>query len=314
MAIQKGFSEAIVRYIAMWPTTKSKSIGIEGEFMIKWQLEKLTGVILLLVSVGSHAVEINAAAMMEKIYQAPRVEDQVSTLSFSFHKPGAQIRRAGYTMVWKDVKGKGEYDNKAIFFTEFPIARKGVAYLGWLHPIGSDKKNEEWIYLPELGMTRRIVPRDHGHSNEDDEFSASLLTHEHLEPRPPHLDHHHLLEEQMLNERAHYLIESKPAHHGHGGHHNHGGDSPAKRVSWIDKVDMRINRIQFFDGHDEVQLDMKIEWHEQDGVWIWSQIEAVVPGTKAMTVLEITESKINSGINERMFHKRNLDKGPARFR
>jgi len=282
------------------------------------QFSRLFGAALLLFSVGSSVAAPDAAGIMEKIYQAPRVEDQISTLNFSFHKPGAQTRRAGYTMVWKDVKGKGEYDNKAIFFTEFPIARKGIAYLGWLHPIGSDKKNEEWIYLPELGMTRRIVPRDNNEGNEEDEFGASLLTHEHLEPRPPHLDDHQLLEEKMLNERAHYLIESKPAHHGHGGHgghHNHGGgDAPAKRISWIDKADMQINRIQFFDGHDKVQLDMKIEWHEQGGVWLWSRVEAVVPDTKAMTVLEITDTKINTGLNERMFHKRSLDKGSSRFR
>ncbi len=286
--------------------------------VISGQLARLFGVGLLLFSAGSSVAAPDATAIMEKIYQAPRVEDQVATLTFSFHKPETQIRRAGYTMVWKDVKGKGEYDNKAIFFTDFPIARKGIAYLGWLHPIGSDKKNEEWIYLPELGMTRRIVPRDNNEGNEEDEFAASLLTHEHLEPRPPHLDDHRLLDEKMLNGRAHYLIESKPVHNGHGGHgghHNHGGgDSPAKRVSWIDKAGMRINRIQFFDGHDDIQLDMKIEWHEQDGVWLWSRIEAVVPRTQAMTVLEITDSKINSGLNERMFHKRNLDKGAARFR
>ncbi|MCF6325386.1 MAG: outer membrane lipoprotein-sorting protein [Gammaproteobacteria bacterium] len=285
--------------------------------MTKWQLEKLTGVFLLLVSVGSHAVEINAAAIMEKIYQTPRVEDQVSTLNFSFHKPEAQTRRAGYTMVWKDVKGKGEYDNKAIFFTEFPIARKGIAYLGWLHPIGSDKKNDEWIYLPELGMTRRIIPRDNSEGNEEDEFAASLLTHEHLEPRPPQLDDHRLLEEKLMNGRAHYLIESKPASHGHGGHgghHNHGGDAPAKRISWVDKVAMRINRIQFFDGHDKMQLDMNIEWREEGDYWLWSRVEAIEPETRTKTVLEITDIRINAGINERMFHKRNLDKGSVRFR
>jgi len=279
----------------------------------QWVKQLATG--LLLFSAGCNASASEATAVMEKVYKAPRVEDQISTLDFSFHKPDEQERRAVYTMVWKDVQGKGEFDNKAIFFTEFPIARKGIAYLGWLHPIGSDKKNEEWIYLPELGMTRRIVPRDNNEGVDEDEFAGSLLTHEHLEPRPPHLDHHHLLEEKLFNERVHYLIESKPAHHGHGGHHNHGGgDSPAKRISWIGKVDMRINRIQFYDGHDELQLDMKIEWTKKQDVWLWQRVEAVAPESQAMTVLEISDIKVNTGLNERVFHKRNLDKGSVRFR
>jgi len=275
----------------------------------------LFAVMLALLSFGSSAAEPDATAIMEKAYKAPRVEDQTSTLNFSFHKPNAPERRAVYTMVWKDVKDKGDYDNKAIFFTEFPLARKGIAYLGWLHPIGSDKKNDEWIYLPELGMTRRIVPRGHGHPNEDDEFAGSLLTHEHLEPRPPHLDHHHLLEEKLFNDKLHYLIESKPAHHGHGGHHNHGeGEPPARRTSWVDKESLRINRIQFFGADEKMKLDMKIEWTQKNDYWLWKRLEAVVPDTKAMTVLDITNIRINAEIKERMFHKRNLDKGSARFK
>ena len=276
---------------------------------------RFVGAVLLLFSLASSAAEPDATALMEEVYNAPRVSDQVATLSFAFQHPDEQERRAVYTMVWKDVKGKGEYDNKALFFTEFPIARKGIAYLGWLHPIGSDKKNDEWIYLPELGMTRRIVPRVNHEGNEEDEFAGSLLTHEHLEPRPPHLDLHHLHEEKPFNERLHYVIESKPMHHGHSGHHNHGGgDSPAKRISWIDKEDMRINRIQFFDGHDDLRLDMTVEWMMQDDVWLWQRVSAVAPETQVKTTLEISDVKINAGISERMFHKRNLDKGAARFR
>jgi len=272
-------------------------------------------IMLLLLSHVAYAAEPDAAAIMKKVYQAPRVSDQVATLSFSFIQPGEEAQHAAYTMVWKDMKGKDGYDNKAIFFTESPPARQGIAYLGWLHPIGSTEKNDEWIYLPELGMTRRIVPRDNEGSNDEDEFAASLLTHEHLEPRPPQLDHHSLLEEKLFNDRPHYLIDSRPAHHSHGGHHNHGGSvAPTRRVSWVDKEGMRISRIQFYGADDKMQLDMKIEWQQQKDFWLWKRVEAVVPDTQASTVLEVTDVEINAGLNERLFHKRSLDKGSARFR
>lgn len=280
------------------------------------QPRKLIATMLVLVSFGSSAVEPeDAAAIMEKVYQTPRVADQISTLSFTFNRPGEKARRAVYVMVWKDMKRKDGYDNKAIFYTEFPLARKGIAYLGWLHPIGSEQKNDEWIYLPELAMTRRIVPRDHERANDEDEFFGSLLTHEHLEPRPPHLDDHRLLDEKTFNDEVHYLIDSRPAHHSHGGSHAHGnGDSPARRVSWVDKKEMRINRIQFFGDDDKMQLDMQIEWLQQDGYWLWQRVEAVDPSSEARTVLDISDIRINSGLKERQFHKRNLDKGSGRFK
>lgn len=97
---------------------------------------------------------------------------------------------------------------KPFFFTESPPKKRGIAYLGWLRPTGRDKLDDEWIYLPELRSTRRIPHRGHEHSHDDDEFGNSLVSREHLEPRPPQLDDHKIIGEQDFNGQPHYLISS----------------------------------------------------------------------------------------------------------
>ena len=268
----------------------------------------------LLVPVSTRAAE-DAASIMQKVYDMKQVEDEISTLSFHFISPDKTDKQVVYKMIWKNAHGKQGYDNKAIFFTQLPLDKKGIAYLGWLRPHGSDKLNDEWLYLPELRTTRRIV-QSHDHDQPDnDEFSASLLDHEQLMRRSPTMDNHELLEVQSFAGRPHYLISSTPKHPGmmmHHDEHEHGHPT-ARRISWIDKDRVLVDRVQFLDDQDAIQLDMKIEWQQLKGYWIWKRIEAVSPVSKETTTLDISDIKINSGLSDNLFRKRILEKGPRIF-
>ncbi len=275
------------------------------------------GFSLLLLGLCNNALAADALSIMQSAHDAKRVDDQIATLTFRFIKPGQSEKQAIYIMVWKKMPDNDDYDNKAIFFTESPIEKKGIAYLGWLRAAGSDKLDDEWIYLPELRMTRRIVQRDHDHSHDDDEFGNSLLTRDHLEPRSPQLDDHEIIDEQDFNGQPHYLISSTPKHkqpmQDHGDHMKMKMAS-IKRINWVSKENTRLNRIQFINEHGVEQLDMKIQWTEHQGYWIWKSIEAIKPNTQAKTLLEFSDVKINSKLKDRSFHKRNLDKGSNRFK
>jgi len=273
-------------------------------------LRALACFILLSPSLGNIAMADNAASIMQQVYEAKRVDDQIATLRFRFIDAGKPEKKAIYTMVWKDMHGKDGYDNKAIFFTESPPDKRGIAYLGWLRPSGSNERDDEWIYLPELRSTRRIAHRDHAHSHDGDEFGNSLLSREHLEPRPPQLDDHKIIGEQELNGQLHYLISSTPKQIQHMLHSEHGGTSGSgKRINWVDKNKLRLNRIQFFAKHDKQQLDMQIQWQKQQGYWIWKAVEASKPNSNKKTLLEFSDIKINTKLKDRSFHKRILEKG-----
>lgn len=272
----------------------------------------IIALILTCVASTSHAAPPRADDIIDKAYRIERVDDQIATLNFTFSAPGKAKQEVIYTMVWKNMAGRDGYDNKAIFFTEYPPEKRGVAYLGWLRRPGSTAKDDEWIYLPELRMTRRIAHRDHAHAHDDDEFGNSLLKREHLDPRPPELDHHRLIGEEILEGRPHYLIASIPkqaAAQMPGMPHQSG-----KVIRWIDTESFLTRRLQFFEQHGQEVLSMRIDWVEKDGYWLWRRVMATDPRTLANTVLEISDIRINTDLDDRTFTKRVLEKGAERLR
>ena len=278
----------------------------------------LAGLVLLLLTVMvpsmSRAAD-DAAAIMQKVYDARQIDDEIATLTFHFIDPDDSEKKVVYTMVWKNAHGEDGYDNKAIFFTESPLDKKGIAYLGWLYPHGSDKLNDEWLYLPELRTIRRIVQSKNHDEHNEDEFANSLLSHEQLQRRSPKMDNHTLLDEQMLDGRPHYLISSTPKPGGHMHMHMDGHGHPtARRINWVDKDSLLLDRVQFLDEHDTVQLDMKIDWQQIQDYWLWKRIEAIDPNSKEKTLLEISDIKINSHLDDSIFQKRALTKGSRRFK
>lgn len=253
-----------------------------------------------------HAETLSADEIATRAYERNRVDDQIATLTFTFSSAGKKEQQVAYTMVWKNMKGKDGYDNKAMFFGEFPTDKRGIAYLGWLTPAGSAKQDSEWIYLPELRTTRRIAHRGDDKADDDDEFANSLLKREHLDPRPPSLDTHTLVGEEMLDGRAHYVILSTPK--------QRQKDESAKTVRWVDRESFRVDRAQYFDVDSEETLDVDIVWSRVGQFWVWKNVTAVSPKSGAKTVLEVDTISINSGLKDRDFSKRNLKRGSAGFR
>jgi len=266
-------------------------------------------IIVMCLSFGANVAESGAVedadAIVTRAYQDGRIDDQISTLTFTFSAPetGDQ-QQVIYTMVWKNQHGIGDYASKAMFFVESPADRKGVAYLGWLVPIGSSERDDEWIYLPELRSTRRIAHRNHGQAKNDDEFGKSLLTRKQLDPRPPGLDNHRLLGEKPMAGRVHYIIANTPKQ-GHG---------KGRSIHWIDKETFRINRTQYFDAQDQEMLDIRFEWAHVGDHWLWKTVTALNPANQAKTVLDIDSKSVNTGLRDREFSKRILERGSSRFR
>lgn len=257
----------------------------------------LSGVIVLAAS--TQAAELTGPEIMQRVYESNRIDDQIATLTFTFLDADHAEKKVVYTMVWKNSRGQEDYDNKAMFFTEYPPERRGIAYLGWLRASGSTAQDDEWIYLPELRMVRRIAKRAPHYTHDDEEFGSSLLERDHLQPRLPDLDEHTLLKAEVRDGVNYYVVESHPKQKGFVYPYH-------KVISWIDQASFRTMQTHYFDMEDGPALDIEFEWVEVGGKWIWKKVTASEPTVHAKTILDITDVKINSGLADKMFTSRLL--------
>ena len=245
--------------------------------------------------------------IMTRSYETRRVEDETAVLNFLITKPDGKEERVTYTMLWKNNHGKNGFDQKVIFVTDFPPSRQGVAYMGYLRQPGSGARDEEWIYLPELAMVRRIAHRNRDQSD-DDEFAHSVLKREHLDPRPPQLDEHHLLKQETIGEQTFYKVESrlKPAD---------SQDAPFDKYhTWVERDSFRPKRVHFFAGdNNEPALDMVIDWTQVNNQWVWKSVRAEDPRSGAKTVMDISNIRVNTGLKDNVFSKRTLSRGVNRL-
>jgi hypothetical protein len=61
-------------------------------------------------------------------------------------------------------------------------------------------------------------------------------------------------------------------------------------------------------------LDVSFQWTRIGGYWLWKTVTAANPETQTKTVIEIDTSGVNTGLRNRDFSKRSIERGSANFR
>lgn len=248
--------------------------------------------------------------LMRNAYELYGGDDAFSHLRFSFEYDGGKTGALELVMAYKRYPAPAEVESKAIMFNEYPLDKKDIAYLGWFYRAGQGRDADQWLYLPELRMTRKLTrkPRDYSGTKrrtEGDEFSVSELDMEELAPRAPMLDRHTLLGSETLGERAAYTVESVPLDP---------DSSPyGKRVTWIAKDGYLPLRVDYYDRQMHQVKTLDFTWTRVGEVWVWKRVAAVNRVSGDKTVLEQSDVLVNLGLPDEMFTKRALDQGGETF-
>lgn len=268
------------------------------------------GACLLAVFTAAAAEEDVADRIMQRVYEVYGGDDAFSRLRFSFEYDGGKTGALALVMAYKRFPAAAGVESKVIMFNEFPPDKKDIAYLGWFYRAEQDRNADQWLYLPELRLTRKLTrkPRDYSATDrrtEGDEFSVSELDMEELVPRAPGLDRHTLLGSDTLGGRAVYTVESVPLA---------AGSSPyGKFVSWIAKDGYLPLRVDCYNRDLNHVKTLSFEWSRIGDAWVWDRVEAVNRVNGNRTVLEQTDIHVNLGLPDDMFAKRALDQGGDSF-
>lgn len=270
----------------------------------------LAGLCLLTASAPFAAEEDVAARIMQQVYEVYGGDDSFSRLRFSFEYDGGKSGTLGLVMAYKRYPASAGVESKVVMFNEYPPEKKDIGYLGWFYRVEQERDADQWLYLPELRLTRKLTrkPRDYSGTKrrtEGDEFSVSELDLEELAPRAPVLDRHTLLGSETLDGRAVYKVESVPR--------DPGGSPYGKRIAWISKDAYLPLRVDCYDRESHLVKTLSFTWSQVGKDWVWDRVAAVnrINGNK--TLLEQRDVQVNLGLPDDMFAKRVLDQGADTF-
>ncbi len=259
----------------------------------------LLGIALCSVPMDASA-GLSAAEIVNKADAVEGGDDSISRLNFTFKNPGKTERKLIYTMVWKEYAGHEHVDDKAIFFSEYPPDDKGKSFMVWVY---DNKKADQWMYLPELRMVRKVTHSDHhGHHDQEDDFARSVLTQVDLVPREPDLDHHTRLKDEEVDGRSDFVIESVPKHAG--------DDYPYQKTRrWITQDNFLPERIDYYSPAGALFKRQTIKWQKIGTAWVWERVVGENLITNDQTVLDISDIKLNSGLQDEVFSARTMRLG-----
>jgi Outer membrane lipoprotein-sorting protein len=262
----------------------------------------ITG-ILLGAALSSHVLAVTgltADEIMKKSNEVQGGHDSISRLSFNFQKTKGVDKKLVYTMVWKEYSGRNDVNDKMIFFSEYPPADKGKSFMIWIY---DNKKPDEWMYLPELRMVRKVTHSEHhGHHDEEDDFAHSVLTQVDLVPREPGADNHTLLKDDELEGHIDYVVESVPK--------VASKNYPYQKTRrWITQDNILPERIDYYGAEGGLVKRQTIKWKKIGNDWVWEQVVGEDLVTHERTVLDISDIKLNNGFKDETFSDRTMRLG-----
>jgi Outer membrane lipoprotein-sorting protein len=246
--------------------------------------------------------DLSAAEIVNKSNEVDGGNDTISRLTFTFHKANGSEKRLVYTMAWKKYSGEDGVNDKVIFFSEYPLYDVGKSYMIWVSA-SSEKQDDEWMYLPELRMVRKVThDENHHRSDKEDDFAQSVLMQINLVPRKTGLDNHSLFGKDTVDGHDDYVVESVPK--------QASKNFPYQKTRrWITVSDFLCERIDYYDESGATVMSQTIQWKKIGNAWVWERVVGTNLRSNDRTVLDISAIHLNNNLTDEVFTARSMRLG-----
>ena len=189
----------------------------------------------------------------------------------------------------------GPHGARMMIVFQRPANVAGTRFLSMDNATGG---TDQWLFLPATGRSRRIASSESGGSFMGTDFSYDDIS---AADRDVALDTHSLLREETLNGNPTYVIESIPL------------DSSfqySKTVSWIDRNNFLIYRIELFNRRGELAKVMEMsDFREIQGRLSSMQTTMTTVGAGTSTTLFLEAIRYDDNIPEGVFTTSFLETG-----
>lgn len=247
--------------------------------------------LLSVLSMGvANAQNITGRSIVEKSYNRPTGNDQESNLKMTLinNSGSERIRQIKqYSLDNKTVE-------KSIMFFLSPADVKNTGFMNYSY--SDNTPDDQWIYLPALKKVKRISS-----DSKSDYFMGSDFTYDDLGDRKIDDDTHTLIKEELINKKQCYVVESTSKNKDY---------MYSKTITWIDKSNFIGVKKEFYDEDGELLKMLEIKRYENISNFdIITHSEMNNVQRNHTTKMELSNVKINVGIEDSKFSQRMLERG-----
>ena len=184
-----------------------------------------------------------------------------------------------------------EVDNegdKSLVIFDSPGDVRGTAFLSHTKKADTD---DQWLYLPALKRVKRIAS-----SNKAGPFMGSEFSYEDIASQEVEKYTYNYLRDEQLNDLDCFVVEYDPVDPKSG--YN-------RQIVWMDKVEYRVHKIDFYDRKDALLKTLTYEDYNQylDKFWRSNRLVMINHQTGKKTELLFADWKFRTGMTERDFEK-----------
>ncbi|MDZ4662761.1 MAG: outer membrane lipoprotein-sorting protein [Pseudomonadota bacterium] len=240
--------------------------------------------VLLFVPAMATTTDSEGSRIAGKAYQSARGwKDYSVTLQMEIRLSDG--RSASKFLKLKNLEGKND-DDKSLVVFDRPADVKGTALLTHSY---SNKANDQWLYLPDLRRTKRIVSKERNQAFMGSEFTYDDMTFNDLNKFS-----YKFLRKENCGSLVCFLVEQTPKDKEY---------TYSKVLVWYDTEAYRPQKSQFFDKNSQLIKEMERKGYKKylDKVWFASEMAMSNLQTKNTTVIRFEEFKFHAGLNEKDF-------------
>jgi uncharacterized protein len=236
---------------------------------------------------AAHAAGANpkdAKSILEAVQKNVNSQDEVASIKMIISEADGTKRERGLEIRRKGKEGK----QKVLVRMNSPADLKGTALLS----VGED----QWLYLPSSKQTRRIQS-----GKKSGNFMDSELTYEDMGGTSDTKVESKVIREEVIDKRKFAVIENNLK----------GESSYGKVLVWVDLEKNLIAKTEAFDKNMKPLKVSTFSGYKQydKGVWRAQKIQVLNLQNKRGTVLELSELKLNKGLEDEEFSESALTEG-----
>ncbi|VAW88303.1 hypothetical protein MNBD_GAMMA16-670 [hydrothermal vent metagenome] len=247
------------------------------------------------VTAGDTAAPLSVNEVINACYYKNQGKDQRAKLEIIFKNSEGRVSHGKYLRLWKDYRGKGQLEDKSILYTLRPSEQAGVNFLRWSYISSAQRAPEQWVYLPELRIVRRVAQRD-------PRDAAWGLTDDDLRIRDFLEDQHSLIATNQRGATTYYTVETLP------------GNANTVYQKWITRYEKQqdtshcsIVETIYFSKTDEKKIkSISYKWQVIDEVWVWDEVKVLNLQNGSEVIYLTLEAEVNVGLRDRDFRERQL--------